>query len=270
MSRSRGRIFYDSGKKCLAYVQTRATPEFWDARWDKQIESDRVKPFPKRGTFVSRATQKHLAPGSHVLEGGCGTAFHSRHLRALGYETTALDFATETIQRLARDLPDVNPMLGNVKSLPFNEGAMDGYWSLGVIEHFYEGYDEILTEMARVLRPGGYAFITFPYMNPLRRLLRRVDYYPPLPADAISEFYQFALDYKSVERDMQALGFTLVEKKPLLGLSGFEDTFPLFQPLFKLLRKKNKLCRGMNFMLSRILEPWTGHMVLLVMKKQAA
>ncbi|MCX2980821.1 class I SAM-dependent methyltransferase [Halieaceae bacterium IMCC14734] len=268
MSESRGEVFYDEAKACLAYIQEPATAEFWDGLWDSQFETDLIKPFPRRGTFVSNATQKYLAPGSHILEGGCGTAFHSRHLHSLGYRTIALDFAPATVNRLSARLPEVNPVLGDVGSLPFRDGSLDGYWSLGVIEHFYDGYGKFLTEMARVVRPQGYVFVTFPYMSPLRRMLNRLNYYPPLQPQAIRKFYQFALDPERVIKDFQSSHFTLIEQQPLLGLSGFEDTFPVFSRLFSLLRKKNVACRSLNFLLNKLLQPWSGHMVLLVMQRQ--
>ena len=47
---------------------------------------------------------------------------------------------------MGRDLDD----------LPVEDESVDGYWSLGVIEHFYDGYGEILSEMHRVIKRDGF------------------------------------------------------------------------------------------------------------------
>jgi len=53
----------------------------------------------------------------------------------------------------------------DVRKLNFPDHYFDGYWSLGVIEHFYKGYDEIIHKIYRVLHPGGFLFLTVPEMS---------------------------------------------------------------------------------------------------------
>ena len=67
-------------------------------------------------------------------------------------------------------MPDLNIDFGDVRSLPYKKSSFDGIWSLGVIEHNWDGYDQILREAHRVLRSGGYFFLAFPSFSPLRKL----------------------------------------------------------------------------------------------------
>jgi len=63
-----------------------------------------------------------------------------------------------------------------------------------VIEHFWEGYNEILKEAKRVLKPKGYLFLTFPYMSPLRKFRANLGLYRILDFNNKSkndDFYQF-------------------------------------------------------------------------------
>lgn len=46
--------------------------------------------------------------------------------------------------------------------LPFCGGTFDFVYSISVIEHIYCGYTEAVQEMIRVLRPGGFLYLTFP------------------------------------------------------------------------------------------------------------
>jgi len=42
--------------------------------------------------------------------------------------------------------------------LKFPNNFFDGYWTLGVIEHFWEGYNQIIEEAKRVIKPGDIYF----------------------------------------------------------------------------------------------------------------
>lgn len=47
----------------------------------------------------------------------------------------------------------------DVRKLQFADGFFDGYWSLGVIEYFWEGYNEIVNEVKRVIKPGMFSVL---------------------------------------------------------------------------------------------------------------
>ena len=69
----------------------------------------------------------------------------------------------------------------DVRNLNFDDGFFDGYWSLGVIEHFYEGYERIIKEVNRVIKRNGFVFLTFPSLSFLRKFKSKwglyVDYH---------------------------------------------------------------------------------------------
>ena len=57
-------------------------------------------------------------------------------LKKQGFEAIGLDFAPQTINYLQEVAPELDIRLGDARSLPFENESFDGYWSLGVIEHF--------------------------------------------------------------------------------------------------------------------------------------
>jgi SAM-dependent methyltransferase len=75
------------------------------------------------------------------------------------------------LQALKQRAPESAAVAADVRHLPFPDGFADVCISLGVVEHFPGGPQEVLAEMSRVLRPGGLLFLTVPYYNWLRRLL---------------------------------------------------------------------------------------------------
>ncbi len=130
-----------------------------------------------------------LAPGSQVLEIGCGAGFMAVALAQRGLCVHAVD-STEAMVDLARqhaaesgtaDLLSVD--VGDVYALPFEDESFDLVFALGVIP-WLEQPELAMQEMARVTRPGGYVILTAdnrmrlinlvdPWLNPLLLPLKR-------------------------------------------------------------------------------------------------
>ena len=287
--------FYDQQHNRLVYIAEQASPDYWDRHWsfDKlRIEELRREITRKHFDFlVLPTTRDYLQRGSRVLEGGCGTGVHVYNLQRHGFESIGIDNAPETVRLAKQAVPEMDIREGDVRALPFPDNHFDGYWSIGVIEHFWDGYDAALREMRRVLKPGGYLFLTFPYMSPLRRWRARRGAYPPvileapkgpigsrldsiarsatslqndkekqpsaLQNDIPPNFYQFALDHKRVTKTFETNGFELIEEKPFDGWNGLNNEIPL-----KLRAKPLRL--AIDF----LARPFAGHAILLVLQKK--
>lgn len=267
------KILYSNIKKCLVYINQKADSHFWDSLWNtetlrKDIQSG------KHDLFVAPITKKFLRPNStcRILEGGCGKGTYVYSLAHQGYDAYGVDYAEETIKKILGAMPELNVRPGDVFSLPFADNYFDGYWSLGVIEHFWNGFDGIASEMARVVKKEGYVFLTFPYLSPLRKWNIKRKKYPMLSSPEQPEnFYQFALDSDVVEAHFKQRGFTVVHKRPYDGLKGIldETTNPLlYSWLYKFYNTKNFLLRILKLVITVVLAPYSGHVMLLVLKKQ--
>ena len=265
---ARGEKFLDAPGGRLVYVKEPATAAYWDARWLALAERDHAAAPPRRGTLVTRTTCRHLPRGARILEGGCGTGVNSRHLHEAGYRVVALDFAPGTIAWLGKRAPELNPVRGDVRALPFADASFDGCWSLGVIEHFPDGYAAVRDELHRVLRPGGFLFLTFPALNPARRAWIRAGAFPRWDPSLQGRFYQYALDPRRVAADFAAAGFAPVARSPHLGLAGAEDLWPRFERPFQRLREGGRPARWAGAALNALLEPVTAHLMLLVLRRE--
>ena len=261
------KIFYDQQKKSLVYLAQSATPEFWDKHWEAE---DFVRSIMQYNRFLSKITNKFLQIGSTVLEGGCGTGKNLYTLQQSGYEALGIDYAPQTVALINKYCPELAVVVGDVRVLPFNDDSFDGYWSLGVIEHFYVGYHDIVREMARVIRPGGYLFLTFPHMNPLRKLKARFGFYPMLLDEfqtGYDDFYQFALDVESTKKQFNLYGFTLVHSEKFDGVKGLKDELSYLKPILqRIYDSRLFLLRGCKKVMDIMLKKWCGHSVLLVLK----
>jgi ubiquinone/menaquinone biosynthesis C-methylase UbiE len=163
----------------------------------------------------------------------------------------------------------------DVNQLDFPSDYFAGYWSLGVIEHFYEGYEQALREMYRVIKPGGYAFITVPTMSLLRRLKAFLRLYKSdinisqNNSDNIV-FYQFVLSSKKIVSDFQDIGFRKKTSMNISGIKGLGDEIPALKNILKRigsLRQKNLAGKCFIKALDIFLSLSTGHMKLFVFQK---
>lgn len=263
--------YYDPECHRIVFFSESATPEFWDRQWEDQ----KLDQYVRSGMyerFVFPTTRNYLPLGAKILEGGCGKGQFVYSLHSRGYEAYGIDFAQNIIGRLQSLFPDHHYDLGDVRSLPYSDAFFDGYWSLGVIEHFYEGYGEIAREMERVLRPGGYLFLTFPHMSKLRRWKARQSKFPTFTSNLLknNSFYQFALSEESVIDDFSKRGFALVEKRPLEGLKGAKDELSGWSHalLKSIYGSKSIFGKILSFILARLLAPFSSHSILLVLQKQ--
>lgn len=113
-----------------------------------------------------------LPPGAHVLDAGCGAGELTAALAARGLEVDAVDAAPRMVARVAeRSLPGVRATVAGAAQLPFPVESFDVVVALGLLP-WVEDPAAVVTELARVLRPGGHAVLT---VDNARRLTYALD-----------------------------------------------------------------------------------------------
>jgi SAM-dependent methyltransferase len=117
--------------------------------------------FTRSGPVHFQPLERELAPVAHFFDGrmlnaGCGDRDISSWLASLGLK----DVANYDI---ASSLPGA--VIGPLESMPFADRSFDTILCNAVLEHV-EKVDEVVAELARVLRPGGHAVIAVPFLQP--------------------------------------------------------------------------------------------------------
>lgn len=263
--------YFDAQGNRLVFIEQEASPSYWDNQWDVTNFEETVKN-GINNRLITKTTLKFIPPekSNKILEGGCGNGQFVYAFDKLGYDAYGVDYAPKTITRIKESFPHLQVQAGDVRNLEFPDQHFDGYWSIGVIEHFFEGYQPIVSEIKRVLKPGGYLFLTFPHLSLLRRMKIRLGYYPSFinSPDQKDKFYQFALDHNHIIKELESNGFKLVRKTPYAGMKGLKDEAPLLKPwLQKIYDSKNILIKILNYGISFAFAPISSHSVLLVFKK---
>lgn len=261
----------------LAYVNQAATTQYWDTKWGDDASRRRKASQGSKRAWVVRITKQYLKPEDGILiEGGCGLADKVDSLVQAGYRCIGIDFAEKTVSLVKNENPLLDVRLGDVRNLQLPDEKFIGYWSLGVIEHFWNGYRDIAEEMHRVLKPGGILFLTFPFMNDYRTRTAPSRYPPLVGNEEPNGFYQFALKPLDVEKHFTAIGFDLVAHRGFAVLSGLRDErdgFRRYIDFILNMRNRNILTKGLFFALNSVLESLLGdrygHSILMVMRKRA-
>jgi SAM-dependent methyltransferase len=105
------------------------------------------------------------SPGPNVLNAGAGQGSFSLRLAQLGFEVTSNDDSPAAVDVLRARLP--GPVeLADVTAMPFADESFDAAVLGEVLEHVPDDTGA-LSEVARVLRPGGVLAVSVP-ANPAR------------------------------------------------------------------------------------------------------
>ncbi len=132
------------------------------------------------------------APGSRVLEYGCGPGGYATRLAKAGASVVAIDISPEAIRQARtriRQGMDVELLEMNAEAMDFADGEFDVVCGTGILHHL--DLERAFGEIHRVLKPGGRAYFIEPLghnpaINAYRRRtpdMRSVDEHPLLMSD---------------------------------------------------------------------------------------
>lgn len=96
--------------------------------------------------------------GRRVLDLGCGLGGYTEALRERGARVVSADLSLAVLA----GLPPLSPRVcADALALPFADAAFDLVFCASLIEHVPDGL-ALLEEAWRVVRPGGYGYVSFP------------------------------------------------------------------------------------------------------------
>lgn len=102
---------------------------------------------------------RELPRGARALDVGCRTGYDLHHLRERGLEVTGVEPDAARRARAHEGHPGVTIVDGSIEALPFSDGRFDLVVAIDVLPKLLDP-SRALAEVARVLAPGGRAFVT--------------------------------------------------------------------------------------------------------------
>ena len=132
--------------------------ELHDAVWDAiAADATPARFAPRRDFLLAR-----IRPGETVLDLGCGAGEFSAALLHAGATPVAVDVAAEALRRATARVPGLVARRWVAgEPLPAEDSGVDVVWAGEVIEHVAD-VAPWLSEVRRVLRPGGTLLLTTP------------------------------------------------------------------------------------------------------------
>ncbi len=145
-----------------------------------RIGSNNLTDFEWVGAGVKRTIARCLPPdfdfkGTRCLDFGCGIGRVIRHFAAearsaefwgCDIDGTSIRWAVETMTPPFRFY-----QMSQAPSLPFEDSSFDLIYAVGVFSQVYEDWHQWAVELRRVLKPGGYFFMSYAGQTPFEEML---------------------------------------------------------------------------------------------------
>lgn len=109
---------------------------------------------------TSGELENHYGPlaGQRILDLGCGPGFYTHALRRRGARVVPVDNDPAELRLVGAAVEGA--MLADARSLPFEDASFDAVFCSNLLEHT-PGTARVLEEIERVLRPGGWAYVSW-------------------------------------------------------------------------------------------------------------
>jgi 2-polyprenyl-3-methyl-5-hydroxy-6-metoxy-1,4-benzoquinol methylase len=145
--------------------------DYYEELWAALPDDLRPPDLELRRAFALGAVRD----GDRVLDLGCGAGELTAALAAVGARVLGVDVADAALRRARAAHPSLELALAPIDGpLPCEDGSFDVVWSSEVIEHVADTA-RWLSEVRRVLVPGGRLLLTTPDHGRLRLLVGGIE-----------------------------------------------------------------------------------------------
>lgn len=259
----------------LAYYSVAAEEEFWSEHWGGHSVEELLA--IARSSPLTELICESLPPSGPVLEAGCGLGQYVLLLRERGWKVAGVDWSHSALLACRR-VAAVPLGAMELRRLALRDGVLAAYVSLGVVEHDPAGPDAILAEARRVLRPGGVALVSVPYLNGVRRMAAPyISHRSGVIARGGGHFYQYAFSRAELVSTLERHSFVIRALHPydparlLRGMARIASRSP--RPIRDVAAAAPRRPRGVKAIVRRLLYTEAalrlfGHMLLAVAVKR--
>jgi 2-polyprenyl-3-methyl-5-hydroxy-6-metoxy-1,4-benzoquinol methylase len=135
--------------------------ELYDQTWRKGLKAGKEERGNLKTNLEFLEETNLLKPGDRILEIGCGIGSVVAELTMHGFDVTGTDISREAISYGLKKYGDINLLVQPAEMLEFENETFDVVLSFDLFEHIAH-IDKHVSEVFRVLRPGGYYLFQTP------------------------------------------------------------------------------------------------------------
>lgn len=146
--------------------------ELYDRGWRKELQAGKEERGNLQTNLEFLAQTDLLRPEDKILEIGCGIGTVVHELSKKGHNIIGIDISGEAIEYGRKKYGSLCLEVQAAETLPYEDESFDVVMSFDVFEHIKE-IDTHISEVRRVLRPGGYYLFQTPnkYSNIIYEIL---------------------------------------------------------------------------------------------------
>ena len=147
--------------------------DYYEELWERLPDELQPADFALRAAFATENVQ----PGDRVLDLGCGQGDLTAVIAGAGAHPLGVEVADAALRRARRRHPELRFAPAPIDGpLPLEDGSFDVVWASEVIEHVSDTA-RWLSEVRRVLVPGGRLLVTTPNHGRVALALYGIDRY---------------------------------------------------------------------------------------------
>lgn len=146
--------------------------QFYERYWERpqEIDSEVGLEVEPRQELLRKAL-RGLPKGAPILDAGCGAGAFSGFLAELGFQIVGVDISARAVALGRERFPNVAFHAAALEAgLPLRNELFKAVWCSEVLEHLFDVH-KALSEINRVLQPGGTLVLTTPYHGLLKNLI---------------------------------------------------------------------------------------------------
>jgi len=147
--------------------------ELYDRGWRKELKVGKEERGNLQTNLEFLAQTDLLRPEDRILEIGCGIGTVVNELSSKGHDIAGIDISDEAIEYGRNKYGDIRLEVQAAETLPYEDESFEVVLSFDLFEHI-AAIDKHVSEVRRVLRPGGYYLFQTPnrYSNIIYETLR--------------------------------------------------------------------------------------------------
>lgn len=131
--------------------------------FDKQTKRGSLADWRYKSFIDFFLKHSNLKQNARILDLGCGRGAFGRYFLKKGFQVIGLDLSLGMLKQARNYFPVI---YGDAENIPFLDNSFDAVIGGGIIHHF-PNPENLLNEVARILKKGGYFFTEDPNMlNP--------------------------------------------------------------------------------------------------------
>jgi len=138
--------------------------------------------------------------GLNVLDAMCGSGQTTEYLIAHGANVTGLDISDEVIEQFQTRWTNANAVNRSLLDSGLADSSFDCVVVVGGLHHIHPNVKRAVTELHRVLKPGGHLCFMEPHSGSFPDLVRRVWY----RCDRFFSDNEASIDVARLQRDFHA------------------------------------------------------------------